>query len=214
MTTALDHVLAVIDRCIEAENDIEDRTAVVADLLLEFAGPPAKDGVNSGSDAKLKQVAVHAKKRFASRARRFGSFDYLRQLRRTAFRFPPGERSPGVPFSLLIVARDPEILREAMDQAAKNNRQCSAGFIRKFREFKHKGAGDSSNALTRLRELQRRFVEDGRFYIKAVKPCAAAVGEWAAEDRYALATAGRDLIRAVNELVWAIEPTPMQQAAE
>jgi hypothetical protein len=213
--TALDDVLAAIGRCIESENDSEERTASVADLLLELAGPPSKDGVNSGSDRILKEVAVEAKRRFAARARRF-SFDYLRQLRRTAHRFPPGERSPGIPFSLLIVACDPQTLRDAMAQANEEGRKCSAAYIRKYREFKQqqKGDADESSDFTRLQETQRKLILDTRFYVEITKTCADLACEWTNEDRNALASAGRDLVKAVGQLIWAVEPTPMRQAAE
>jgi hypothetical protein len=118
----------------------------------------------------------------------------------------------------MLVACDPATLHAAMEQAEQDNRKCSANFIRKFRKVKESQNEDDDNnstAFVRLREMQRRMIEDGRFYNRsAAKSCAAIACECSNEDRHALASAGRDLIRAVNHVVSAIEPTPMRQAAE
>jgi hypothetical protein len=217
MMAALDDVLAAIGLCIQSEDDYEDRTAKVADLLLEFVGAPTTSGANTGSDAKIKAVADAAKERFNGKAKRF-SFDYLRDLRRTAHRFTPVERSTAVPFSLMIAARDPKTLRDAMARAKQDNRKCSAGFIRKFRkvqENQNENEDNNATAFVQLQELQRRMIEHGHFYNRsAAKSCAAIACECSNEDRHALASAGRDLIRAVNHVVSAIEPSQMRQAAE
>lgn len=209
---ALDDVLAAVQECIDARGHADDLTAQVADRVLAFVGPPSSNGVNDGSDEKLKKLADDVKKKFGN-----DSFDlpYLRRLRSTAFKFPPPKRFAGVKFSLLIVACDPETLAGAMAQARDEGRKCSAAYIRKYRDFKQqeKGAG-KSNDITRLREAQRRMIEDARFYVKITRPCASAASDWSVKDRDTLASAGRDLIRAVNQLIWAVEPTPMLQAAE
>jgi hypothetical protein len=209
MTTALDDVLDAISQCVENEKASDDLTARVADLVLAYVGPPSADGVNDGSEAKLKQLAVAVEQKFATT--RF-EFPYLRRLRATAFKFPPEKRFSGVKFSLMLVACDPETLRGAMAQAEKDNRKCSASYIRKFRKFRQHQNKASDDAFVRLRETERRLLQDARFYMK-ITTCASSAREWSVEDRNALASAGRDLIRAVHQFVSAIEPMPACEAA-
>jgi hypothetical protein len=135
----LKKVLDVIRDCLTATQKAEGLTACVADLLVEYAGPPSKNGQRDGSGKKLRRIADIVRMEFGFDCG-FSDFSYLRALRRTAHKFPPGRRPPDVAFSWLIAAGDPKTLEEAREQAKKEGVPCSTRYIEKFRESgKHHG---------------------------------------------------------------------------
>jgi hypothetical protein len=213
--TRLQDVLDAIGDFLMANDKKDAYTARVADALLDYAGPPSANGVNNGSDAKLNRVANEVKKRFPGRGEDRFDFDYLRQLRRTAFNFPPGERSPGIPFSWFICAGKPEILKGAMAQAEKDERKCSAGYIRRYRKHLKETSGkDRSDALVLRSRLEKHLVEDIQFYIRAADKCAKVMHLWSDAQRAELAAKREHLIRALRRLNVESEVVPLREAAE
>jgi hypothetical protein len=205
MTTGLNDVLDAIENCLKNENATDDLTARVADLVFAYVGPPSSSGPNNGSEAKLKEIAVAVKEKFATD--RF-DFPYLRRLRSTAAKFPPEKRFAGVKFSLMVVACDFETLCDALARSYVEERQFSAEYIRKFRQARQTGHDDNDgDQAVRMHELVRRLVGEARFYHK-FEP-----GDWSVEDREMLAAHARALIVSVHHFICAVEPTPMRQAA-
>jgi hypothetical protein len=168
----LQEVLDAIRDWLDASDNVEGPlTARIADLLLAYVGPSSPNGVRNGAESKLRQVAEAVKETFKGRAGSFSAVKYLRDLRSTAEKFPPTERSVGVPFSWMIVARDPETLRASIKQADKDHIRCSAEYIRKYRAGVDGEADDPDDTkdLVWLRELERRLVEDPRYYQKSAQ---------------------------------------------
>ncbi len=169
---SLKEVLDAIRDWLDASDNVEGPlTARIADLLLAYVGPSSQNGVRNGAESKLRQVAEAVNKTFKGRAGSFSAVKYLRDLRSTAEKFPPTKRVVGVPFSWMLVARDPETLRAAIKQADNDHIRCSAEYIRKFRAAVDDGADDQddSDGLVWLRELERRLVEDPRYYQKSAQ---------------------------------------------
>jgi hypothetical protein len=220
----LDEVLGAISGLLNAADEVEQRTARVADALLAYAGPPSPNGVRNGSDEKLRRVADEVRKQLYPRARKFSSLGYLRDLRATAEKFPPAERSAGVPFSWMIVARDPDTLRGAIGQAEQDGRSCSAEYIRKYRagindhngDNDPNGDEDAANALVRLREFRARLVGDARFYTKFAAEYEELLEVWSDDACAALVSQVDDLGRALSSLKGALSPPKAQvrEAAE
>jgi hypothetical protein len=207
----LQEVLDAISDCLKSDDRI---TARVADALLAYAGPPSENGVNNHSERELRHVASEVKKKFEGKAGRFSSVDYLRQLRRTAFNFPAGERSPGVPFSWMIVACDPETLRNAIADAKRKCLRCSANRIRTYRKHiedkRHINDKtidhDHASALVLLQQVETQLVENHRYFCKFPQRCTKECKKWSDDQRQALATAADNLITALVEFKAVIQP--------
>jgi hypothetical protein len=220
----------VVDAIRDCLSVSEERTARVADLLLAYAGPPSPSGIKNGSDEKLRRVADEVRKQLDGRARTFSSLGYLQQLRATAQKFPPSERSEGDPFSWMIVAGDPATLKGAKEQAEKDGRSCSAEYIRKYRasvkdqntdddqnsEDDQNEDEDAANALVRLREFEARLAGDTRFYTKFETRYAEVLEVWSDDERAALKSQVDDLARALSSLKRMFNPAKsrMREAAE
>jgi len=209
----LKHVLDAIRDCLKVSDELEGQTARVAYALLEYAGPPSANGVNNDSDEKLRRVAAEVKRRFDGRGSKF-TFDYLRQLRRTASKFPPGERSPGIPFSWMTVACDPKTLGDAIARAERDGRRCSASFIRNYRKHiedkKHiddkTSDHDHASALVLLQAVETQLVENHSYYSKFPQRCTTERKKWSYDQRQALARRADELITALVEFKRVVEP--------
>jgi hypothetical protein len=202
----LQKVLDAIRDWLDASENVEGPlTARIADLLLAYVGPSSPNGVRNGAESKLRQVADAVKETFKGRAGSFSNVKYLRDLRSTAEKFPPTERSVGVPFSWMIVARDPETLRAATKQADRDRIRCSAEFIRKYRAGLDDGLDDPNpddgEGLVWLRELERRLVEDPRYYLRSAQRLGVDAGP---------------LLRAFEQFSLSVKAAqvPLREAAE
>jgi hypothetical protein len=211
--TRLQEVLDAIRDCLKSVDEGEDRTARVAYALLEYAGPPSANGVNNDSDEKIRGVAAEVKRRFDGRGSKF-TFDYLRQLRRTASKFPAGERSPGIPFSWMSVACDPKTLGDAIAEAKRKGKDCSANFIRTYRKhiedkkrIDDKASDhDHASALVLLQEVETQLVENHRYFCKFPQRCTKECKKWSDDQRQVLATAADKLITALVDFKAVVQP--------
>lgn len=115
-------------KTIAAAKDIERSQWALGDALVEECGPPSDPGEHTGSDEKLMLAKIALKAAGCEY-----SFEYLREIRRTAANFPTGERSPdgeALPFSYFLLAGTPEKLQIVREKAKADGIELTARFVR------------------------------------------------------------------------------------
>jgi hypothetical protein len=146
-------------KTIAAAQDIERSQWRLGDALVEECGPPSEPGEHTGSDAMLMEARLALKAAGCEY-----SFDYLRDIRRTAANFRNGERSPdgeALPFSYFLIAGTPENLRTVREKAKAVGEELTARFIRETLKEDEidvaKWLTDLNEELENAREADKAF---------------------------------------------------------
>ena len=173
-------------KTIAAGTAIERSMWTLGDALVEECGPPSQRGEHTGSDNQLLEVQAELKAAGCEY-----SFNYLRDIRRTAANFPNEERSAfgALPFSYFLIAGTPENLRSVREKAKANHVELSARFIRETLnaeeidipgwEAKLSDELEHANAIEKAFEDRKGFSQlSEKDRAKFFKACEALEEKW------------------------------------
>jgi hypothetical protein len=208
VTPASEQVVDILfPKTIAAAMAIERSTWTLGDALVEECGPPSEPGKRTGSDDKIEEA------RAALEAAGYEySFDYLRNVRRTAANFPPGERSPdgeALPFSYFQIARTPENLQIARKKAKDAGVKLSAQFIRDTLKDQEEDEVDVANWLTSLNDELERANNVEKAFEKE-----KGFDRLSEQDRVKFFAACKSVERKWSEIATRFQPTSEQTDTE
>jgi hypothetical protein len=137
----------------------------IGDLLIVIVGKIGPHGAHNRSHELLRQIAKAIAEAYGDRAKRYG-YEFLKQLRSVASRFPEGTRVPSEPWVVHRIAGNPKTLNGALDWAKHSGRKqpLTEHFVRKYKrhlqseEAKVAGKRDPKAVLA-LDEFERAGVD-------------------------------------------------------
>jgi hypothetical protein len=126
----------------------------LGDALVEECGPPGANGVNNGSEKKLRDASNELK-----RLNLPHTLIWLRKLRSCAAAFPtPDNRLPAISWTVHLEAGNPETLTAAKDQAQQKQESLTVKFVKRFNKQQDHEREEKKRGRKELPDLGK-FIE-------------------------------------------------------